>query len=298
VSDSAPAPRALSPAAYERLAQVVLAHAATVPPTGTGAVGCYRLLDRIGRGSAGEVFRAVDPDGHEVALKLLHPRWKGERYARELELLERASAFQGVVPLLDAGVSPRGPYLVLELATGGSLRSHLKARTRLAPAEALELMGQVATTLAALHEEGIVHRDLKPENILLASDGRPLVSDFGLAKDLTLADGELTMAGVALGTIGYMAPELLAGDREKLGTWTDVFALGAVLHELVTGQLPFAGRTLVEAARSLRDDSLRALPGQSPGLRDLLARALAKGPKDRFRDAGELASAIRAVRAG
>src|SRR5581483_2387728 len=116
--------------------------------------------------------------------------------------------------------------------TGGSLRSHLKERGALQPAEALALLEQVAATLAALHREGIVHRDLKPENILLGADGRPLVSDFGLAKDLSDADGELTIAGFALGTVGYMAPELLDGDRERLGPWTDVFALGAVLHEL------------------------------------------------------------------
>jgi RNA polymerase sigma factor (sigma-70 family) len=274
-----------------RLAGVARAH--VVPETVSGdRVGIYRIVDKVGRGSAGEVFRALDPDGHRVALKILHRRWRGERYLRELELLERASAFDGVVALLDAGSSDRGPFLVLELAEGGSLRARLNEKKRLEWPEAARLIGDVARTLSALHAEGIVHRDLKPENILLDRDGRPLVSDFGLAKDLMEADGELTMAGMALGTVGYMAPELLDGRRDRLGPWTDVFSLAAVLYELCAGELPFTRRTLAEAARAIQNDPPRPLAGVPAALNAVVKRGLAKEPADRFPDAGALAKAI------
>jgi serine/threonine-protein kinase len=281
---------------YEHLASLVRAHLEEEPQD-PGRVGCYRLEERIGRGSAGEVFRALDPAGHEVALKLLHRRWRGPRYARELELLERSSLREGVVSLLDAGSSPRGPFLVFELAEGGSLRSRLREKGKFPWPEAALLIERVATTLEALHREGIVHRDLKPENILLRADGRPLISDFGLAKDLQDEDGELTTAGSPLGTIGYMAPELLDANREKLGPWTDVFALGAVLHELMTGELPFSGKNILEASKSIRNDTVKPVPNVPPALNAAVKRALAKVPDERFASGGELARALRDARA-
>ncbi len=287
----------ISDSAYKHLASLVRAHLDAEEKQDPERVGCYRLKEKIGRGSAGEVFRALDPADHEVALKLLHRRWRGPRYARELEILERASLVPGVVSLLDAGSSSRGPFIVFELAEGGSLRSYLRERKKLPWSEAARLIAQVAETLDVLHREGIIHRDLKPENILLSGDRRPLISDFGLAKDLQEADGELTQAGSPLGTIGYMAPELLVGDREKLGPWTDVFALGAVLHELMTGELPFSGRTLVEATRAIRQDSVKTI-GSVPGpVNAVVKRALAKEPRDRFASGGELARALEAVHA-
>jgi serine/threonine-protein kinase len=279
-------------AAYRRLAEVARAHLTPAPSGADGeTIGPYRLLDRIGRGSAGEVYRAVDSSGHHVALKLLHRRWKGARYARELELLERASAEDGVVALLDAGRSPRGPYLVLELAEGGSLRQSMRARGPRSWVEAFRLIAQVAATLRALHAEGIVHRDLKPENILLRADERPLLSDFGLAKDLSDADGELTQAGFALGTIGYMAPELLAGKRDRLGPWTDIYSLGAVLYELVAGALPFAGRTLTEALAAAQGP-IRPLAGVPADAMAVVRRCLARDGRERYPEGGALAEAL------
>ena len=284
----------LSPDAYDRLARIAWVHA---PPEDEEAdedhLGRYRLLERLGAGSAGVVFRAVDPEGHEVAIKLLRRRRsRGERYLREVELLERTAQHPGVVALLDAGRSSRGPYLVLELAEGGSLRSELSRREQLPWREAAAIVQGVARSLAGLHQEGIIHRDLKPENILLQGDGSPLISDFGLAKDLGDADGELTSAGIALGTIGYMSPELLDGDRGQLGPWPDVFALGALLHELVAGRPPFSGKNLREAARSVREDAVRDLPGAPSELNEVLRRCLAKDPAVRFPHAGELESAL------
>ena len=286
----------ISPEAYERLGQLAWVHA---PPAGEpedeGRIGRYRIVDRLGAGSAGVVFSALDPEGHPVAIKLLRRRRPATRYLRELELLERTAERDGVVALLDAGRCARGPYLVLELAEGGSLRTRLTREGPLPWGDAVDLVAQVARSLASLHREGIIHRDLKPENILLQGDGRPLLSDFGLAKDLGDEDGELTAAGVALGTIGYMAPELLDADREQLGPWTDVFALGAVLFELVSGRPPFGGETLNEAARSIREDTVPALTQGPPALDELVHRALAKDPRARYRDAVELLAALETI---
>jgi serine/threonine protein kinase len=290
----------ISPDAYERLARIAWVHA---PPEAEADesenedhIGRYRLLERLGAGSAGVVFRAVDPEGQVVAVKLLRRRRsRGEYHLREVELLERTAEHQGVVALLDAGRCARGPYLVLEMAEGGSLRSELSRRGKFPWRAAGLVVLEVATSLAGLHAAGIIHRDLKPENILLRDDGRPLLSDFGLAKDLGDADGELTSAGIALGTIGYMSPELLDGDRDQLGPWTDVFALGALLHELIAGRPPFSGKNLRAAARSIREDAVKPLPGAPPQLSEVVRRCLAKDPQSRYREAGELASALAPV---
>ena len=284
----------IPPEAYARLASIAWVHAP--PPEGESededTIGRYRVIERLGAGSAGVVFRAVDPEGHEVAIKVLRRRRsRGARYLREVELLERTAERPGVVALLDAGRCERGPFIVLEMAEGGSLRSLLSERGRLPWREACALLLEVSTSLAALHAEGIIHRDLKPENILLQGD-RPLISDFGLAKDLGDADGELTSAGIAMGTIGYMSPELLDGNRDQLGPWTDVFALGALLYELIAGKPPFSGKNLREAAQSVREGAVAALPETPPLVTQLVRRCLAKEPTQRYEHAGELAEAL------
>lgn len=288
----------IPPEAYERLKQIAWVHA---PPqeeesADQDRIGRYKLEQRLGAGSAGVVYRAVDPEGHAVAIKLLRRRRaRGARYLREVELLERTSERPGVVALLDAGRCSRGPYLVLEMAEGGSLRTALLGQGRFPWRRAAALVEEVARTLGGLHAEGIIHRDLKPENILLQGDGRPLLSDFGLAKDLGDVDGELTSAGIALGTIGYMAPELLDGNRDQLGPWTDVFALGAVLFELIDGKPPFAGENLRDAARAIREDSVPELAETPPELRAVIRRCLAKEAAERYPTGRELAESLAQV---
>jgi len=282
----------MSPDAYARLGEIAWLHAPPAEEPGEeDRVGRYTLVKRLGRGSAGVVFQAVDPEGHTVAIKLLRRR-RGQRYLREIELLERTSEHQGVVALLDAGRCSQGPFLVLEMAEGGSLRSELTRCGQLPWERAAAIVEHVARTLGGLHAEGIVHRDLKPENILLQGDGLPLISDFGLAKDLGDADGELTSAGIAMGTIGYMAPELLDGDRDHLGPWTDVFALGSVLYELIAGAPPFSGKNLREAARSVREDAVSELAGPPAALNAVIRRCLAKECAARYPEGTALADAL------
>ncbi len=289
----------IRPEAYTRLGQLAWVHAPPEEePQDASRIGRYRIVARIGSGSAGEVFHALDPAGHAVAVKVLRRVRRGRRYQREVELLERLSEREGVVAFLEAGRCGRGPYIVLELAEGGSLRSRLQRDGPLGWVEAAALVRQVARSLGALHRDGIIHRDLKPENILLQGDGRPLLSDFGLAKDLGDEDGELTAAGFALGTIGYMAPELLDAQRELLGPWTDVFALGAVLFELIAGRPPFQGKTLNEAARSLREDAVPDLPATPRALGDIIRRCLAKDARGRFADGETLAAALEGLLPG
>ncbi len=285
----------ISPGAYDRLGQLAWVHAPQDEPADDTRIGRYRIVERIGAGSAGVVFHAVDPEGHAVAVKLLRRRRMNQRARRELELLERIAEREGVVALLDAGRCARGPFLVLELAEGGSLRRRLSQGGPLAWLPATELVTEIARPLGGLHADGIIHRDLKPENILLRADGRPVLSDFGLAKDLGDEDGDLTAAGFALGTIGYMAPELLDGNRELLGPWTDVFALGALLFELVAGAPPFQGQTLNEAARAIREDAVPDLPGSPRALRAIIRRCLAKDPGARYRCGRELTAALEEV---
>ncbi|MCO5171246.1 MAG: serine/threonine protein kinase [Planctomycetes bacterium] len=283
----------IRPEAYARLGQLAWVHAPQGEADDETRIGRYRIVARIGSGSAGEVFHAVDPAGHPVAVKVLRRRVRrAGRYQREVEMLERISEREGVVALLEAGSCRRGPFIVLELAEGGSLRSRLQRDGPLGWEAAAGLVLQVARSLGVLHRDGIIHRDLKPENILLQGDGRPLLSDFGLAKDLGDEDGELTAAGFALGTIGYMAPELLDAQRELLGPWTDVFALGAVLFELVAGKPPFQGKTLNEAARSIREDAVPDLPGTPRALGEIIRRCLTKDAAGRYRDGAELAAAL------
>ena len=282
--------------AYERLSEIAWVHRPPISePTDESWLGRYRIVERIGKGAASVVYHAVDPEGQPVAVKLLRKRRLTPRYFREVELLERMAEREGVVALLDAGRCSRGPFLVLALAEGGSLRTRI-GRDGVLPWEvAVKIVYQVAETLGSLHQDGIIHRDLKPENILLQADGRPLLTDFGLAKDLGDVDGELTAAGFALGTIGYMAPELLDGDRDKLGPWTDVFAMGAVLYELIAGRAPFSGKNLNDAARSIREDSVPPLPKTPSALDDTIRRCLAKEPEKRYPSGQELAKALRTL---
>jgi serine/threonine protein kinase len=176
-------------------------------------IGPYEVVKEIGRGGAGIVLRARGPDGHERALKVLKDS-SGQRLARferERRLLSSLGESDGFVPLLDAGDSNHGPYIVMPFVPGGTLRDRLRGPLGIAATE--KLAREVAAAMARAHERGIVHRDLKPENILFAADGRALVADLGLAKHFdrdapgASASVSLSREGWLRGTAGYMSPE-------------------------------------------------------------------------------------------
>jgi serine/threonine protein kinase len=214
-------------------------------------LGPYTIVEEIGRGGAGSVLRARAPDGADVAVKVLI-RATPEilvRFEREKRLLAEVGLAQGFVPLVDAGQGPSGPYLVMPFMAGGSLRG--KLRGPLPIDESIELVRALAEAAGHAHARGIVHRDLKPENVLFDAQGRPFLADLGLAKHFAGdAPGAgqsvaLSRTGEMRGTVGYMAPEQIQSARD-VGPAADVFALGAILYECVTGSPAFEGATVLE----------------------------------------------------
>jgi len=274
-------------------------------------LGHYEIVGLLGAGGMGEVYRARDPRlGREVAVKVLPPAVAGdpERQQRFETEARAAGALNhpNIVTIHDVGVADGAPYLVTEVLEGETLREVL-APGALAPGRAAALMIQVAQGLAAAHAKGIVHRDLKPENLFVLPDDRVKILDFGIAKLLhaeragsadtgatTPAFAALTQAGTVLGTVSYMAPEQLR-DR-PVDHRADLFALGAILHEMVAGRLAFAGDTAADRVSAILAVEPAPLAPEIeaalPGLGALLRRCLEKRPEVRFESARDLAYAL------
>jgi serine/threonine protein kinase len=270
-------------------------------------IGAYDLEDELGRGGMGCVYRARHrPTGAQRAVKLMVGAADPEllvRFRREAGALARAGG-EGVVPVHEAGVEGGRLFFAMSLMPGGSLRSKSSGGA-LPWREAASLVGAVARAVGRCHAAGLVHRDLKPENVLLDASGKPHLADFGCVRDL--AASALTQSGESLGTPAYMAPEQLDGRRA--GPASDVFALGAILHELVSGTRPFSGKNPFELhARILerRRAPLTSIAGVPAGLETVVARALSplesERPADGYAFARELelalASAVSAAAPG
>ena len=271
------------------------------PLLATTLGGQYELLAVLGRGGMGTVFRARDAvAGREVALKLLdaHPDAAHlERFRREGQLTA-ALDHPGIVKVHSAGEHQGRPYLVYELIEGGSTLADL-LRGGGQPATALRRLVEVARAVGHAHRQGIVHRDLKPSNVLIDASGRAVVADFGLASAAGLA--RLTQTGGRVGTPHTMAPEQWRPELAPVGPPTDVWALGVMLYQALSGRHPFAASTLLE----LEPLVLRGAPSQigppgsvSPALEAVCLRALSKRPQDRQPDAGALADELEAALRG
>ena len=280
-------------------------------------LGPYEILDLVGAGGMGEVYRARDPRlGREVAVKVL-PRdlasdperlLRFEREARAVAALNHPN----ILTVFDVGTHPGGegegaaatPYVVTELLQGETLRE-LVSRRSPTPSQVLGFAVQVAHGLDAAHGKGIVHRDLKPENVFVTTDGRVKVLDFGLAKlvDQPASDsGEATEssptgAGQVMGTVGYMSPEQVRG--LPVDHRTDLFALGIVLYELLSGKHPFRRDTTIATLTAILEETPLELAslsrGVPPAVSGLVQRCLEKDRGQRFRSAHDLALSLEAI---
>jgi eukaryotic-like serine/threonine-protein kinase len=261
------------------------------------AGGRYRLERPLGHGGMASVFLARDTElDRAVALKLLAENLGGDesvrrRFVREARLAARLS-HPNVVSVYDAGEDEGRPYIVMEHIEGESLADVLAARGRLPADEARGLALQAAQGLAHAHEAGLVHRDIKPQNLILRDDGTIKVADFGIAR--AAEETALTQAGTILGTAAYLAPEQALG--EEVTAAADVYSLGAVLYELLTGRPPFEFETLADlAAKQSRMEitPVRELAPEVPrDLEDVVMHCLARNPAYRPATGRELAQEL------
>lgn len=258
-------------------------------------VGPYTVVAHAGSGSMGDVYRARDGRlGRDVALKVLPAQFAQdpERLARFRQEARAAGALSHphLLTLFDVGAHEGTPYLVTEWLEGVTLRARLM-RGPLPLEEVLRLGIQLAQGLAAAHARGVIHRDLKPANIFLCTEGGARILDFGLARLTERSeDAAVTRSGAVMGTAGYMAPEQIRG--QTADPRADVFSLGAVLHEAVSGQAPFGGASPVERMSAALRDEPPVLPGE---LGTVLAHCLAKAPGGRFQSAQDLALALESI---
>ena len=258
----------------------------------------YEILSEIGRGGMGVVYRARDTKlGREVAIKFLPPHLSADPEAvkRFVHEARAASALNhsaiGVIHEIDETEDGQ-TFIVMALYEGGTLRERIDSGPMTA-GEAVAVASQIASGLAAAHEKGIVHRDIKPQNILLTKDGEAKIIDFGLAK--LAGRTRLTRDGGTLGTAAYMSPEQARG--EEVDHRSDIFSLGAVLYEMLAGETPFKGEHEAALLYGVVHEEPELLPDEvtaaHPGLQEIVDRALAKDPGDRYQRAEEFRSSLR-----
>lgn len=259
--------------------------------------GRYELHALIGEGTFGRVYRGLDRRlARPVAVKVIKPWWAEgpggvERFEREAQLTARVSDPR-IVQIFDVGQADEGLYYVAELVRGESVSARLR-RGPLGPAEATDIAEQLSRALASAHLRRVVHGDVKPANVLIAPGGQVKITDFGLAK--LLGGGGDQSTATVVGTPTYMAPEQARG--RSITPASDVYSIGVVLFEMLAGRPPFGGGSPVEVALRHLQDPIPALPPTTPrALRAIVERALAKEPRDRFSDGGEMADALARTR--
>ncbi|WP_422746450.1 protein kinase domain-containing protein [Mycobacterium sp. WMMD1722] len=274
------------------------------PPTDPllGAVldGRYRVDAPIATGGMSTVYRGLDVRlDRPVALKVMDSRYSGDqqfltRFQREAKAVARLKD-PGLVAVYDQGLgSPGGPpaYLVMELVEGGTLRELLRERGPMPPHAAAAVLGPVLSGLAVAHRGGLVHRDIKPENVLISDDGEVKIADFGLVR--AVAEAQITSTSVILGTAAYLSPEQVG--TGSAGPRSDVYSVGILAYEILTGTTPFTGDSALAVAYQRMDHDVappsRMIAGVPPQFDEMVLRATARDPADRFADALEMGAAL------
>jgi hypothetical protein len=268
-------------------------------------LGAYQILGKLGKGGMGEVYRALDPRlDRTVAIKVLPPHVAAspearQRFEREAVSIAKLS-HPNILSIFEFGLHGRTAFVVTELLDGETLRARLIGGS-LPPRRAVAYALQIARGMAAAHARGIVHRDLKPENVMITRDDQVKILDFGLAKsvetpqtELTRAGTVVTSAGTVLGTFGYMAPEQVRG--LAVDHRADMFAFGAVLYEMLSGERAFKGETAADTMTAVLTKDPPDLGAASlsipPALERIVRRCLEKSPDLRFQSANDLAFAL------
>jgi serine/threonine-protein kinase len=255
------------------------------------ALGGCRILGELGRGAMGTVYKA-ERAGTIVALKVLADRWAGDpafadRFVHEGLIMARLS-HPAIVRVLDVGRDLGKFYLVLEYVDGPPFARAIRRRA-FTPPQSARIVAVVARGLDHAHAHGIVHGDVTPSNILLKGDGSPKLTDFGMARRPGGPGGE---AGRTAGTPVYMSPEQAAGLHDVIDARTDVYSLGAVLYEAVTGRAPFAGRSTIEILEKVVREAPPRPSEAEPELEAIILKAMEKDPARRWASAKELAEAL------
>ena len=263
----------------------------------------YEIVRPLGSGGVADVYLAHDEVlDRDVALKMLNrERSRDEEFVERFRREAKSAAalsHPNIVSIYDRGESEDGScYISMEYLAGGTLKDHMSRGGRLSPSVAAEVAVQISDALDAAHERGTVHRDIKPQNVLVTRSGDVKVGDFGIAR--AESETSITRVNLVLGTAAYMSPEQATGGR--IGPRSDLYSLGVVMYEMLTGELPFRGEDSVAVAMKHANDPLRPPKEVNPDIpermNDLVVRLLAKDPGDRPASAGALVEEIRRSRA-
>ena len=270
------------------------------PLAGTVLDGRYRVEVMIATGGMSSVYRGLDLRlDRPVALKIMDSRYAGDqqfltRFQREARAVARLKD-PGLVAVYDQGIEGRHPFLVMELVEGGTLRELLRERGPMPPHAVAAVLAPVLGGLAVAHAAGLVHRDIKPENVLISDDGGVKIADFGLVR--AVAEAKITSTSVILGTAAYLSPEQVStGDASPR---SDVYAVGILAYELLTGDTPFTGDSALAVAYQRMDNDVPAastvIAGVPTQFDELVLHATARDPAGRYADARDMAEDLEAI---
>ncbi len=265
-------------------------------------IGRYQILERVGRGGMGVLYRGIDPVlDREVAIKVMLVDFSEDteqmrpRFYREAQAAARLQ-HSNIVTVFEFAEDNNTPYIVMEFLRGASLAGRMASPIPLTLDDKLNIVAQLCGALHYAHEQGVIHRDIKPANIFILPDGTTKLLDFGVAK---LTTSTLTRQGDVLGSASYMSPEQVGGSDSVDGR-SDIFSVGVMLYELIAGRKPFeADSPTATIMKILRDDPPPldgVVPGLPPQLVTAVGRTLAKDPADRFATAGELSRELQRIR--
>ncbi|HEX2283331.1 MAG TPA: protein kinase [Mycobacterium sp.] len=270
------------------------------PLVGTVLDGRYRVEVMIATGGMSAVYRGLDLRlDRPVALKVMDSRYAGDsqfltRFQREARAVARLKD-PGLVAVYDQGIDGQHPFLVMELIEGGTLRELLRERGPMPPHAVAAVLGPVLGGLAVAHRAGLVHRDIKPENVLISDDGDVKIADFGLVR--AVAEAKITSTSVILGTAAYLSPEQVGTGNAS--SRSDVYSVGILAYELLTGDTPFTGDTALAVAYQRMDNDVAApstvITGVPAQFDELVLRATARDPADRYADAQEMGDELDAI---